>query len=452
MSSTSVEDEKTATAQPKEEDEAPKKRPGRPPKAKTETVSENSAGKQREQESALKDSWEAEGKAQASRLDAAQATLPDNLSVACGVSLFLQTLKGQSVQTHKTYRVGCRVFLFFLHETDRGNPAQLPVVSLPPLILEDYYLWLVERYSRAKKMTVAGYMAGPRNLFAYLARRDITPSGVQYAKITGGLSRLAGRSSYKTPRVDYSETRKLAEYMYNLPVPPLPSLTVNEAETKEKDAEDTKPSKKPQNIYAANRRLSVEEIALRRLEFLRDRAIILTLYTTGMRREEVSRLNRADVQDGRSEEALITGKGDKERVVFFDTPTLKVVREYLVARNDNYQPLFIQHRTGRGMPKAGGSNFRLSPFSVWAVVQKWAKEVGVTVRPHDFRHALATTMLNSGAQLGEVQDVLGHASPVTTKMIYAHYERKTLRAAVNKHRISVGQAAQLENTTDSADH
>src|SRR5690242_13274246 len=117
-------------------------------------------------ESALKDAWESEGNRQASALlELGQPDLPVDLSVAGAISLFLRTLKGQSVQTHKTYRVGCRVFMLFLYATNRGNPAEIAVVNLPSLILEDYYLWLVDKYSRAKKMTLAGYMSGPRNLF-----------------------------------------------------------------------------------------------------------------------------------------------------------------------------------------------------------------------------------------------------------------------------------------------
>ncbi len=397
-------------------------------------------------ENALKDRWTEAGEIQAAQLEPGAAALPPATSVACGVCLFLKTLKGQSLQTHKTYRVGCRVFMYFLYESGLGDPAALPVTGLQPLILEDYYLWLVDRYSRAKKMTVAGYMAGPRNLFSYLARRDLTPGHVQYAKMTGGLAKLSGRGGYKTPRVDFSETRKLAEYMYRLKVPSpdeLATLAAAGAEQATVQAQAQPGADMAQfwqkHLLAAKRKLSQSELNLRRQELLRDRALILTLYTTGMRREEVSKLNRADVRDGRLEEVLITGKGDKERVVFFDAATLQVIAEYLKARNDNYQPLFIQHRASRGQPKAGGANFRLSPFSVWAVVQKWAAEIGVEVNPHDFRHALATTMLNNGAQLGEVQDVLGHASPVTTKMIYAHYERKTLRAAVNRHRVGVAQ-------------
>jgi site-specific recombinase XerD len=419
-----------------------KPRPQKPTAASEEVPAQSEAAL-KQAENVLKDRWTEAGEVQAARLEQGAPALPADTTVACGVCLFLKTLKGQSVQTYKTYRVGCRIFMYFLYASGQGDPAALTVTGLQPLVLEDYYLWLVGRYSRGKRMTVSGYMAGPRNLFAYLARRDLTPSHIQYAKMTGGLARLAGRGGYKTPRVDFTETRKLAEYMYRLKVPSLEEVSA--AAHPPQGAGDSPgldwPPVLQKHLLTAKRKLSQTEIALRRQELLRDRALILTLYTTGMRREELSRLNRADLREGRLEEVLITGKGDKERVVFFDQPTLQVIIEYLKARNDAYQPLFIQHRASRGQPKAGGANFRLSPFSVWAVVQKWAGEIGVAVNPHDFRHALATTMLNNGAQLGEVQDVLGHASPVTTKMIYAHYERKTLRAAVNKHRVGVGQLA-----------
>ena len=63
--------------------------------------------------------------------------------------------------------------------------------------------------------------------------------------------------------------------------------------------------------------------------------------------------------------------------------------------------------------------------------------MGVEVKPHDFRHNLATTLLNAGAQLSEVQDILGHASPTTTKQIYAHYDKGHLKEAFAKYRQAV---------------
>jgi integrase len=152
-----------------------------------------------------------------------------------------------------------------------------------------------------------------------------------------------------------------------------------------------------------------------------------------MRRAEVAQLERADLDDGWRDQALVTGKGEKERVVFFDQPTLESIRRYLEARGDSFRPLFIRHDRGRPRPRSGGANLRISPNGVWGVVRKYARLAGVEITPHDFRHAKASVMLNRGAKLSEVQDILGHASPETTKKIYAHYETSHLRQAFDRY-------------------
>jgi integrase len=119
-------------------------------------------------------------------------------------------------------------------------------------------------------------------------------------------------------------------------------------------------------------------------------------------------------------------------VIFFDEVTLEAIRRYLDARADSYRPLFLRHNRGRGKPGPGGANYRLSPQSLWLVVRKYALQAGVPATPHDFRHAKASIMLNRGAKLSEVQDILGHASPETTKRIYAHYEVSHLREAFDR--------------------
>ncbi len=180
-----------------------------------------------------------------------------------------------------------------------------------------------------------------------------------------------------------------------------------------------------------------ERRGIRRLEALRDRALMLTLFCTGMRREEVSRLDRYDVQDGTSDRALITGKGDKERMVFFDELTQSAIREYLSARDDALVPVFLRHDNHRGHAAGhGGERWRLSPQSVWAIVKRYAREVGVPATTHHFRHSKASVLLNRGASLSEVQDILGHASPETTKRIYAHYQTQHLRDAFDRYSAS----------------
>jgi site-specific recombinase XerD len=209
------------------------------------------------------------------------------------------------------------------------------------------------------------------------------------------------RASYKTPRIDRRLPR-LVTHVLGMALPP-----------------------------------TTERRGIRRLEALRDRALILTLFCTGMRREEVARLDRFDVQDGWSDRALIIGKGEKERVVFFDARTQAAIRAYLDARADSLAPLFLRHDNRRGRAAGhGGEGWRLSPQSVWAIVKRYAREVGVPATTHHFRHSKASVLLNRGASLSEVQDILGHASPETTKRIYAHYQTQHLRDAFDRYSAS----------------
>src|SRR5262249_49472027 len=147
-------------------------------------------------------------------------------------------------------------------------------------------------------------------------------------------------------------------------------------------------------------------------------------------------------EDGFADRALITGKGDKERIVFFDAPTQESLQQYIAARADTLQPVFLRHDNHRG-PAAGhgGERWRLGPQSVWGVVKHHARAVGVPASTHHFRHAKASVLLNRGASLSEVQDILGHASPDTTKRIYAHYKVEHLRDAFDRYSASAEELA-----------
>jgi integrase len=251
------------------------------------------------------------------------------------------------------------------------------------------------------------YLAGVRAFYRYLERRGLTPAGVTMERLRAGLREVMGRPPhYKTPRID-GRLPEIVTYADALPLP-------------------------GGGGAAAQRR---------RLECLRDRALLRTLYCTAMRRAEIAALDRTDVQDGRADQALITGKGEKERVVFFDDVTLGAIRAYLSARNDRYLPLFIRHDTGRGRPGPAGTRYRLTTQTIWNIVKKYAGALGITASPHAFRHDKASLMLNRGAQLSEVQDILGHASPETTKRIYAHYETAHLREAFDRYSASVAELA-----------
>ena len=319
------------------------------------------------------------------------------VALAAARSGFEDSLAGKSPHTARSYGTALDRFFEFLGE--RGlDPAQ-PTRALPADALERFYVWLVRRYGRTARGTQLTYVAGVRAFYRYLERRGLTPEGVTMERMRAGLREVMGRApSYKTPRIDQG-LPSIVTYVDALPLP-------------------------GGGGAAAQRK---------RLELLRDRALLRTLYCTAMRRAEAVALNRTDVQDGRADQALITGKGEKERVVFFDDATLGAIRAYLRARDDRYLPLFLRHDTGRGRPGPAGTHYRVTTQTVWNVVKKYARAVGVNASPHDFRHDKASLLLNRGAKLSEVQDILGHASPETTKKIYAHYETAHLRAAFDRY-------------------
>lgn len=329
--------------------------------------------------------------------------------IADQAAAFAATLVGKSPHTAATYRSGLLRLGEFL--TERGGGIEGGIEQITSTTLEEFYGWLVRRYGRDPGLTVATYLSGARAFLRFLDRRGLLADGVSFERLQANLREVLGKKRYRTPRVDRR----------------LPAIVVV--------ADDrVLPPPSPGSLA-------------KRLELLRDRAILHTLYTTGLRRAEAASLNRSDVQDGWADQALITGKGGKERVVFFEEEALEAIREYLAERADRFAPLFIRHDRGRGQPGPGGSRYRLSAHSIWQIVKDYADRAGVEASPHDFRHTKATVLLNRGAKLSEVQDLLGHASPETTKRIYAHYEVSHLKDAFDRYSVP---ARELARTTRPA--
>lgn len=326
------------------------------------------------------------------------------------IKAFGETLVAKSPRTAANYLSALNRFREFLPAI--GLDAETATCDrLPADVLERFYTWLLKGYGRERRTTAVAYVSEVRAFFRFLDRRRWLHPDLSYEHMKDGLRELIGRLHYKTPRVD-DAVALVVTYVNNQPVP----------------AADAKNSQ-------------------RRLELLRDRALLTTLYATGMRREEISRLNRSDIHDGRAAEGLVTGKGDKERVVFFDQASLLAIRAYLEARADTHQPLFLRHDDGRGRPGRRGEHWRLSPQSVWAVVKKYGRLAGVDVTTHHLRHLKARLMLNQGAQLSEVQDILGHASPETTKRIYAPYTTQHLREAFDRFSVPADEVARRVAST-----
>jgi site-specific recombinase XerD len=149
---------------------------------------------------------------------------------------------------------------------------------------------------------------------------------------------------------------------------------------------------------------------------LRDRAILELLVSPGLRVSELCSLD-TDIDLSR-DSFSIRGKGDKVRVVFFSDVAKDAVRAYLKARKDMEQPLFVNVPRSRNTRTTPG---RLTPRSIEMMIKTYAAKAGITkkVTPHVMRHSFATDLLNNGADIRSVQQLLGHAS-ITTTQIYTH--------------------------------
>ena len=155
---------------------------------------------------------------------------------------------------------------------------------------------------------------------------------------------------------------------------------------------------------------------------LRDRAVLELLYATGIRVSELCGLDRADVDAGRRV-VRVLGKGDKERSVPYGLPAQEALEDWLrlgraPGRAGQRDALFLGARGGR-----------LQPTVVRRLVSGYARAAGLPhTTPHGLRHSAATHLLEGGADLRAVQELLGHASLASTQ-IYTHVSVERLRAA-----------------------
>jgi len=155
---------------------------------------------------------------------------------------------------------------------------------------------------------------------------------------------------------------------------------------------------------------------------LRDLAILETLYGSGLRAAELVGLNRGDV-DFAAETMRVRGKGDKERIVPLGRKEAEALGRYLSGRsNRDAEPVFL-NRQGR----------RLTTRSVQQIVQRSLSRVAdvTATNPHALRHAFATHLLEWGADLRAVQELLGHASLATTQ-VYTHVSAERLRRVYDR--------------------
>jgi len=174
------------------------------------------------------------------------------------------------------------------------------------------------------------------------------------------------------------------------------------------------------------RLLSMPEISTP--DGLRDKAILETLFSTGLRVSELVRLNRDKINLERKEFGII-GKGRRPRVVFLSDSAADWIKRYLDSREDSLPPVFIRY--GGKKPDENdrtGESLRLSARSVERSVEKYVKKakLAMKITPHGLRHSFATDLLSAGADLRAIQEMLGHKN-ISTTQIYTHITNPQLK-------------------------
>lgn len=158
--------------------------------------------------------------------------------------------------------------------------------------------------------------------------------------------------------------------------------------------------------------------------WMRDRAILETLYATGMRVSELTDLRMSNVFFD-DQMVKVFGKGSKERLIPIGIPALEWIRKYqskvrgkITKKHGANDAVFLNWR-GKSMTRV----------AVWNIVKEYSRlaRISKKVHPHTFRHSFATHMLEGGADLRAVQEMLGHAD-ISTTQIYMHIDREFVKA------------------------
>lgn len=294
--------------------------------------------------------------------------------------------------------------------------------SAPHTVLERYVRHVaLER--RLSANTVAAYRSDLESYLAYLTGHGVTePTAATEALVTDFLLSLRNREGGFAPTSTARTLSSLRGFH---------GFLVEEGLAAADPTAGVVAPKRPDRLPKA---ITIDEMAavLAACEGegerdIRDRALLEFLYATGARVSEATDLNVDDViglEDGVMDAVRLVGKGRKQRIVPLGSFARDALEAYLV----RVRPGLASR--GRGTPALflGVRGGRLSRQNVWLIVRERAEKatVAVGVSPHTFRHSFATHLLEGGADVRVVQELLGHAS-VSTTQIYTKLTVDTLR-------------------------
>ena len=290
---------------------------------------------------------------------------------------YLKSQKGYSAHTIRNYRIDLRQFLDFLTEKAGLTKKETPAIGLDAVDFLAVREYLGRLYGAYARTTIARKLSALRSFLSFLERKGL----------------LSGN-----PAADISTPKRNQPIPSHLPVDDMFRL-----------------------LERPNRESPLG---------LRDLAVLEVLYSCGLRVSELAGMNLSSID---FDQCLVRvlGKGNKERIVPVGGTALKAVRDYLHAvaglrkkkkKNVEDPPLFINYRGGR-----------LSTRSIGKMVKKYGLECALltAISPHALRHTFATHLLDGGADLRSVQELLGHVSLSTTQK-YTHVSLDRLMEVYDK--------------------
>ncbi|MBI5134997.1 tyrosine-type recombinase/integrase [Candidatus Uhrbacteria bacterium] len=300
--------------------------------------------------------------------------------------------KNRRLQTIRTYEYYLHRFLLWAAKHNLQEPKQISAA-----LVHEYRVWLKQlrnRFGEELKVNTLNYhMIALRAFLKYLAREDIkslTPEKIELGKM-------------EERHVSVLEDRELARLLA------APS-----------NREDPKSE-------IRNPKLRAHATLIR----LRDKAMLETLFSTGLRVAELANLNRDQINLKR-DEFSVRGKGGKIRVVFLSSSAKQALQCYLDTRTDPSPFVFVRHDPAAEQSQISNLKSQieqpLTPRSIERIVSRYARIAGITKRitPHTLRHSFGTDLLRGGADIRAVQTLLGHAS-ITTTQIYTHVTDQHLK-------------------------
>lgn len=282
-------------------------------------------------------------------------------------------LAGVQIETTaQTYRYYLGSFSIFVSSVKQAKADQIE--TWRDDVVMKFYQWLIRK--EYKDATIIGFVSALKRYLTWLESQDLLPFRLD--KAMNRFSAIRNRAHYGVRHAD-PDVPRIVTYYDDIALPPADNV----------------------------------RHMMKRIEILRARAIVHTLYASAGRASEIASLTRESLRDGHLSECMITGKGGKDRVLLLTKEAQRAIKAYCAERNDNYPALFISHGRGYGQP--------IGRRTIWAIVKQAAIALGLQgfASPHAFRHYRAQQLLDSGMDITTLQALLGHADINLTRRVYA---------------------------------